>query len=252
MRYVGSKARHARQIIDAVETVIGSLASRHWVEPFVGGGNMIACVDAKTRTGIDKNEDVIILLKALAAGWAPPTSLSEKDYSMLREAAPSALRSFAGFCCSFGGKWFGGYARAPGTSRDLTAEGARNLLRQSVNLHTNVHFYVSDFRSMRVPHPRSVIYCDPPYEGTQGYRTGAFDHKGFWAWCDYLVREGHDVFVSEYKAPDHWSCIWNKSVKNTLDKDTGGKTGVERLFHRRLTLAEAVDGLTAALHEGNL
>jgi len=75
----------------------------------------------------------------------------------------------------------------------------------------------------------SVVYCDPPYANTTKYKDG-FNHELFWAWVRGLVSQGHDVFVSEYVAPEDFVSVWSKTVNNTLVKDTGSKTGVERLF----------------------
>lgn len=46
--------------------------------------------------------------------------------------------------------------------------------------------------------PNSVIYCDPPYEGTADYgRT--FDQNKFLDWAASIK---HPVFISEYNVPD--------------------------------------------------
>lgn len=68
--------------------------------------------------------------------------------------------------------------------------------------------------------PESVIYCDPPYKGTDKYFSD-FDYDRFYDWCEDKAREGHKVFVSEYYMPeDRFTCIWSKSV---LPKLAGGK-----------------------------
>lgn len=46
----------------------------------------------------------------------------------------------------------------------------------------------------------------------------------------FQSKRGHNVFVSEYNAPDDFECIWVKEVNNSLTKDTGGKKGIEKLF----------------------
>jgi len=52
----------------------------------------------------------------------------------------------------------------------------------------------------------SLVYCDPPYRGSTGY-DGWFDSRAFWQWCRDKTREGHTVFVSEYKAPPDFECV---------------------------------------------
>jgi DNA adenine methylase len=41
---------------------------------------------------------------------------------------------------------------------------------------------------------------------------------------------GHIVFVSEYQAPDDFECVYEKEIVSSLDKNTGGKIGKEKLF----------------------
>ena len=52
----------------------------------------------------------------------------------------------------------------------------------------------------------AVVYCDPPYEGTDGYEI-EFDHAEFWDWCRTVASNGNKVFVSEYKAPGDFTCV---------------------------------------------
>lgn len=76
---------------------------------------------------------------------------------------------------------------------------------------------------------KSLIYCDPPYEGTTKYKD-KFNHSEFWQWCKDKVEEGHTVFISEYNAPEDFECIWSKEIVSSLTKDTGSKKGIEKLF----------------------
>jgi site-specific DNA-adenine methylase len=46
---------------------------------------------------------------------------------------------------------------------------------------------------------RPIIYCDPPYEGTEEYRGGAFNHKKFYDWC---MAQTVPVYVSSYQVSD--------------------------------------------------
>lgn len=55
----------------------------------------------------------------------------------------------------------------------------------------------------------------------------------FWQWCREKVQQGHDIFVSEYQAPEDFICVWEKQVNSSLTKNTGAKKNVERLFQHR-------------------
>lgn len=229
MKYMGSKARHAKEILPII--LSGREVGQWYVEPFVGGANVIDKVDGP-RIGADFNPYVISLWQAVAGGWIPPDVVTESEYSALRaEKRVDALTAFVGFGCSYSGKFFGGYARgdnAKGEPRNYCAESKRNIMRQGSSLQC-VKFIHASYDKLEIPQ-NSVVYCDPPYAGTTGYATGKFDHGAFWEWCRGRVADGHKVFVSEYNAPDDWACVWSKEVNNTLVKDTGSKKGVERLF----------------------
>lgn len=231
MKYMGSKARHAKEILPII--LNGRKDGQWYVEPFVGGANMIDKVDGN-RIGADKNFFLIELLKAIRDGWVPPSTVSEDDYAKAKFSDDAKYKAFVGFCASYSGKWFGGYARGNdvnGIPRNYADEQKRHLLKQSKGLQ-GIDLRCVEFDNLLIP-DSSLIYCDPPYEGTTKYSTGSFDHNYFWRWCDDKIDDGHTVFVSEYTAPKHWECVWEKKVNNTLTKDTGSKQGVERLFTRR-------------------
>ena len=80
--------------------------------------------------------------------------------------------------------------------------------------------------------PNSIVYCDPPYEGTTKYAND-FDHNLFWNWVRNISKQGHTVFVSEYNAPADFECVWQKEAKSSLSangKIGGNKVSVEKLF----------------------
>lgn len=231
MKYMGSKARHARELLPII--LADRKPDQFYVEPFVGGANMIDKVDGP-RIGSDAHPQLIALWKAVAEGWTPPNIVSEYEYSICKKVqVATAHVGFVGFGCSYSGKWFGGYARGNdvnGKPRNYAAESARNIMNQAEGLR-GVEFRNQSYADLDIP-ANSIIYCDPPYAGTTKYATGGFDHAEFWQWCDDRHDEGHTVFVSEYAAPSHWGCVWEKRVNNTLTKNTGSKQGVERLFRR--------------------
>ena len=76
-----------------------------------------------------------------------------------------------------------------------------------------------------------VVYCDPPYEGTTGYKTGAFDHTEFWAWCRKTA-ERNSLFVSEYNAPTDFVCVWSGEQKTSFASGVNAatNTATEKLF----------------------
>lgn len=231
MRYMGSKARHAKHIIPFL--MDGHDQSKPYIEPFVGGGNMIDKVPAEIRWGSDTAEYAIALLDALSNGWVPPETLSFQEYDAIKlnpQDYAKELVGFAGHSCTFGGKLWGGYARnkpEEGDNSTIPPQQHRQLQKQATGLH-GVKFTVANYNSIVYPEG-ATVYCDPPYAGTTGYKSGAFDHAVFWDWAERLSH-GRRVFVSEYTAPDNWTCVWEKDVASSLTKDTGSKRNVERLF----------------------
>ncbi len=107
MMYLGSKNKISKTILPIMT---GERQNRIWVEPFVGGANLIDKVDG-TRIGSDIHNYLIALLQACQAGWIPPNNISKDEYYEIKSNPydyPDYLVGFVGFLCSFGGKWWGG------------------------------------------------------------------------------------------------------------------------------------------------
>jgi len=54
----------------------------------------------------------------------------------------------------------------------------------------------------------------------RGYRK-TFDNAKFWEWVRIKSSEGHKVYVSEYKAPDDFKCIWSKENSTNISGKGG-------------------------------
>ena len=229
MKYMGSKNRIAKHILPII--LKDRKAGQCYVEPFVGGANMIDKVDGR-RIGADFNS---YLIKALCFIRDSPDSIprnnDEYTEQMFNEAKKSNLESpidcLAMFQYSFGAQFKGSWARNK-RGTDYVKECVINNLKQSKALGGCQLIY-SSYKELETP-PQSIIYCDPPYEGTAKYKaTGAFDHDAFWQWCREKCKEGHQVFVSEYNAPDDFVCVWQKEIQSGLNVNST-KKGVEKLF----------------------
>lgn len=231
MKYMGSKARFAKHILPIV--LKGRKENQYYVEPFVGGGNMIDKVDG-LRIGADFNKHVVAALEKIKN---EPEDLpsnnsecSELHYHNVKNSDNYSnwIKGYFGFALSYGGKWFGGWCRDGKNERDYVAEAYRNALKQSPKLQ-GVEFHHSSYEDLEIP-PNSIIYCDPPYANTTKYKTGEFNHDGFWQWCRERALEGHKIYISEYSAPADFVCVWEKETTSSLTKDTGSKTATEKLF----------------------
>ena len=84
-----------------------------------------------------------------------------------------------------------------------------------------------DYRDVQLP-DGCVVYCDPPYAGTDGYglHKSAFDQEAFWNWarkCERLL------FISEYSAPVDFVPIVELPHRSRLSSTTNNSV-TERLF----------------------
>lgn len=88
----------------------------------------------------------------------------------------------------------------------------------------NIECFNLSYEQVDIPE-NSVVYCDLPYKGTNGYISD-FDHVKFYQWCK---GQKQPVYISEYAMPDDFfeMAQWNKTC--TLAANNRTKT-VEKLF----------------------
>jgi DNA adenine methylase len=230
LRYVGGKVRIAKPLTDFLKSV--RKHKQIYVEPFVGGGAVISLMDGE-RIASDICPYLIEFYRQIQVGWLPPTNLSEDRYNELKQLYKSGVCNaeigFCGYFTSFGGKWFGGVARDPKGGYDFIKGAYNSSLRLKKGIE-GVKFCCADYEDVLKCVPvGSLLYCDIPYINTTQYRF-PFDHQRFWR----VVREFsniHDIYVSEYKAPDDFSCVWQIERKTCMNTADGGKANrTEKLF----------------------
>lgn len=229
---MGSKRRIAKEIIPII---LKDLHTDQWyVEPFVGGCNLIDKVDHQYKIGADNNTYLIAMWKALQNGWIPPTQLSKEEYMNIKDdyktqggIYPDYLIGYVGFNCSFRSKWWGGY-NGNDLTRDYMGQTNRSTMKQVPFIFIkDIVFYNDGYETLVIP-DKSIIYCDPPYANTTKYGKVEFDSDRFWQWCREKATEGHKVFISEYNAPEDFICIWQKEISSNLGATK--KTATEKLF----------------------
>ena len=217
MKYLGGKSRLAKRIGAAILENTNQRGC--YIEPMIGGGSVFfeSAPHFQKSYGGDIQEDLILMYRALAEGWEPPNTLPEDEWRELRDSEPSALRAFAGFGCSFGGRFFEGYARC-NRGDNYAARARKRLMRYSDTLETITippFFGHGDYDEW-TPTPDCVVYLDPPYAGTKGYsskRSGVptFNHDAFWnTAAEWVTVRGAHVFVSEFAAPEGWTPVWER------------------------------------------
>lgn len=236
MKYMGSKKRHAKELLPII--LKDRLEGQYYVEPFAGGMNMIDKVDG-CRIANDINKYVIDFFIHLQKGWTPPEHITISQYNFYKNNKDFDLKmtAWAGICCSYGGKWFGGYINDYKENRRLKngrlpnhQTESRNSVIKQIKSMEKVSLSSIDYLSMEIPQ-NSLIYCDPPYENTTSYKD-KFDHFIFWEWCRKKTIEGHMVFISEYSAPNDFICVKEILTNTQLGNgcNTGSQLKTEKLF----------------------
>ena len=230
MKYMGSKNRIAKHLLPIMLAECEKHNINKWVEPFVGGANMIDKVpDTFERVGYDLNDHVIHALIGIRDKVDTfPCSLNEYEYNRLKGLPPCNLSSWIRIACSYGGIFESKLAADKIGLRNYAAEAKRNALKQSPKIQ-NVQFICDSYENLNFTN--ALIYCDPPYQGTSGYKTGSFDHDKFFEWCREQAKN-NIVFVSEYNAPDDFECVWQGKIKTNFasQRKTATHNAVEKLF----------------------
>lgn len=231
MKYMGSKNRIAKEILPIM---LKERGERTWVEPFVGGANVIDKVQGN-RIGNDNQEYVIALYKALQNGYIPPKEVTYDFFFEVennKDKYPKELVGYLGTQLTFGCEWWGSFRRDNTGKRNYGVEAYNNVMKQQPNL-IGIEFVCGDYRDLEIP-TNSLIYCDPPYRGVRKYVGNVnFDSDVFWEVCRNWSKQGHIVFISEYEAPSDFECVWSKEISasaNNSIKTGQGLKAVEKLF----------------------
>lgn len=229
MKYMGSKNRIAKHLLPIMLSECEKNGIIKWVEPFVGCANMIDKVhDSFERIGYDLNPHTIAALIGIRDHLDElPNQVSEDFYKSIKKTEPNPINSWVRFECSFGAKLDNGYARNS-AGANYAQMGLNLAIKQSPKIQ-NVQFICDSYENLDFEN--CLIYCDPPYQGTTGYKTGTFDHNKFFEWCREQAKK-NIVFVSEYNAPDDFECVWQGEIKTNFASQRKSAThkAVEKLF----------------------
>ena len=232
MRYIGSKNRVSKYLVPVIQSYINDNC-KAYIEPFVGGANVIDKVKCNNKIGYDINYYLISLLNHVKVTSDDiPEEITREHYYDVKDNKNNYEDWYVGligFCGSFGSKFFGSYAtngNNPKYKNTPYHESKNNIIKQSINLK-DINFECKDYKEL---HNLSgcVIYCDPPYKGTYNYKLD-FNHDDFYEWVRKMS-VNNIVLVSEYKMPDDFICIWEKQYKSSLSKDNKNLLKTERLF----------------------
>lgn len=237
MQYVGSKNRLSKELAPIIQSYITD-ETVSYIEPFVGGANMIDKIKHPNKIGSDVHKELISLLNYTRDNSELiPSTISEEEYNKVKQDPDRYepwYTGLVGFCGSFGAKYFGGFARRS-NGDDVPAQAIRNLKKQSQNIQDITFEHKSFLDYDPEEYTNCVFYLDPPYRNTLSYKTGKFPYEEFDKWAIELAKN-NTVLISEYELPEeYFECIWKKDVKVTLNAKVSvvNKKRVEKLFKVR-------------------
>lgn len=238
MKYMGSKSRIADELVPTIQSYMALKNITAYIEPFCGGCNVIDKIGHKNRIASDVNEYLIGLLTYVRDGGILPETVTKEEYNYARHHRDEFEKWYigaVGFLAGYNGRFYDGCYANPGVEvvngveryRDYYRESKDNILEQAPRL-AGIEFRVCDYKAYEGT-KGALIYCDPPYKGTQDYSAGkGFDHKEFWQTMRNWSAD-NIVLISEEWAPPDFSVVWQKEVSRSIDADNKS-TVIEKLF----------------------
>lgn len=229
MKYMGSKNKLAKELSPIIQSYVDK-GCKGYLEPFVGGANMIDKINCDKKYGSDNHKYLIALLQNLdKLESLNENFITKEHYSEVRDCFNNKLETFddwyvgaIGFLASYNGRFFdGGYAGVVktkiNTERNYYKEALENLKQQSENLKGVIFKHLDYSKINNISN--YVIYCDPPYLDTKQYSTSKnFNYEEYYDWCREMSKN-NVVLCSEYWMPDDFKCIWSKDVQTTMDNN---------------------------------
>lgn len=240
MKYMGSKSKIAKYIVPILENIYKTYSCNKYIEPFVGGANVIDKIGNVPKIAGDKNIFLIEMYRHMEeVATTMPEMVDKNLYDLVREdfnkssgVYPNWFVGAVGFLASYNGRFFdGGYSGERSTKdggvRNYYQEAKRGFVKQC-GLLKGVNFLAGDYTQF-TQESHALIYCDPPYKNTKQYGVSRdFDHEAFWEWCRQMSRH-NTVVISEQQAPLDFKCIWEIPIKRTIDINST-VTATEKLF----------------------
>ena len=262
MRYQSGKSKFAKDIVPILQKCIDDHNIQLYIEPFVGGANIIDKIKCQYRRGFDKSASLIALLKTARDNFdLIPTDCTRemwdkaKIYGKTGVIPDGMSLSEIGAIEFLGSYNCGGFPRGfatPTAERNFYKECYESLKKQAPQLK-DIWFCCLDYRSIPFNHDimvnnrewdldriwsagTTVIYCDPPYAGTKPYsyaNEAKFDYDEFWNWVRETSKYNY-VFVSEQTAPDDFIPIWQKTTNRTNCTNNNFKATEKLFVHKDL------------------
>ena len=244
MVYQGSKNRISKFLVPIIQKYIDDNNIKTYIEPMVGGANIIDKIVCENKVGGDINSELIALLQYIQTDneiSIAPEMCTFEHYADVRENRRLHTNKYSmkytaliGYCASYGGRYFdGGFARNSRTDdRNSSTIKYRNNLK---NLKSQA-FHLKDITFMCCDYKKfadckdCLFYFDPPYKGTKQYSIQNINYDEFYDFLRQLSKN-NIVLVSEYNMPNDFKCIWQRerNVQQKSDRVAAEKA-TEKLF----------------------
>lgn len=229
MVYKGSKSKLSKDLAPIIQNFIDK--DTIYIEPFVGGANMIDKIKASIKLGVDIDKYVISVHKVAQQKeieFIEPKKeifykckywTKENNGEYLFDNEKYWIGYYRVFCSFQGGGFNHGYGISPKDSKSY-GERIRNINKQrQKELYKDIIFKADDYKNIVLePNKKYVIYLDPPYQETVGYNKTKFNHQELWEQCKKWKEQNPNIIIllSELKAPEMFREIWNKDFKQSF------------------------------------
>lgn len=191
-----------------------------YVEPFVGGANIIDKVQASSRVGYDYDKYVIELLNHIKTGGDIPEVVTKENYIDAKAHYIAKDNHYKcwyiaaiGYLTSGTGRIYNGY-RAH-TLEKYVAE--RQILLEQAKYLRDVQFINDEYKSVSAN--GSLIYCNIQDE----VDNGKLHETEFWEKVAEWERD-NIVIVRCETAPQDYMCVWE-------DKDSKQKLYINKVYN---------------------
>jgi site-specific DNA-adenine methylase len=240
MRYIGSKKRLAKDIVEYINNIAMCENIHNLYEPFCGGCaisfevlNNFSFI--KNIYCNDKNKYLIALFNHLKHNEIEYKHYTKEEYDDIRQNFYNGTNKYSlwetayvGFIWSYRAKWFASYVDKvtckSGRIMNLSYDSHKTLMSdlkyiRKIN-YSNINYWELDIKSP------SIIYCDAPYKDTMQYRGAEqkFNFDRYYNWLKEIAKTNL-VLVSEYSMPSGF-----KEIKSWDITTINGKLATEKLY----------------------
>jgi DNA adenine methylase len=235
-QYHGGKHRKGKKIAEVLNSELSTSEYIGYCEPFHGMLGVYRHIVYKpdlTYLAGDLNKSVMLMWKEAQNGWVPPSDIvSKEEFLRLKfNGESTAEKGFIGCTHAFGALYFKSYSvrKTFSNTAKKVSNIALNSVVSKVKFSYGSYTQFSDLENF-------LIYCDPPYENTYGYRNDEskgnfepdkFNSSEFWDWVKKMSRR-NTVFVSEFSPPPEH--INYETVSDYNYSDSNNRSKKDLLF----------------------